>query len=150
MLKPLEKVDEKLNKLTETDGWKFWQNWKYPILSGLLALGIFAYNGVAASANTTSSTWTSADFETWKASSAVFSYDPAAHPGDSDETKALLSALNGMTNAEIYNYFKSQLKSEGRIEYDHDSDGNPEVVFDAADFDTLLKMALTPYTPPTP
>lgn len=31
-----------------------------------------------------------------------------------------------------------ELKSQGRIEYDSDGDGVPEVVYDASDFETLL------------
>ncbi len=103
-------------------GMKFWKKWKYPILSGVLLAGTLSYNMLSANAVTPSS-WTNAQWEAW-----------VAVP----ENKA------------IYDNYKAQLQSNGCIWYDQNNDGlvnDGDVYFDSSDFDTLLKMALTPYQP---
>ncbi len=137
MFKPYATLDEKLTNMTRSKGWNIWVKWKYLILSGLMALGVFGYQGVSALADDTpaSNTWTEAKFLAW--------YNA------SDENKQTYEDYKNSLNCYIIPEGETE-KQFGAMLIDLNGNGRydeGEAYIDTSDFDTLLKIALTPYTP---
>lgn len=137
MFKPYATIDEKLTHMTHSKGWKVWREWKYLFLSGLLVLGTFSYHGLSALADDApaTSTWTEAKFLAW--------YNA------SDENKQTYEDYKNSLNCYIVPEGETE-KQFGTLLVDLNGNGRydeGEAYIDTSDFDTLLKIALTPYTP---